>query len=95
MKFYNLSLLLSLLAVLYSGPAFAKKIEVNGLKVKVSYFRKRAAVLGPQNKDSFTVDSLFVPDFSIIMGVNTRPHQLVDSTHVILLFTYRYHLLAK
>ncbi|HOD69336.1 MAG: leucine-rich repeat domain-containing protein [Bacteroidaceae bacterium] len=63
MKFYNLSLLLSLLAVLYSGPAFAKKIEVNGLKVKVSYFRKRAAVLGPQNKDSFTVDSLFVPDF--------------------------------
>jgi len=55
--------LLSLLAVLYSGPAFAKKIEVNGLKVKVSYFRKRAAVLGPQNKDSFTVDSLFVPDF--------------------------------
>ena len=61
-----------LLAVQLSFPVSARKIDVDGLKVKISFFKKTAQVLGPANHDSFCKDTLVIPESFSIRGRKYR-----------------------
>ena len=61
-----------LLAVQLSFPVSARKIDVDGLKVKISIFKKTAQVLGPADHDSFCKDSLIIPESFSVRGHKYR-----------------------
>lgn len=61
-----------LLAVQLSFPVSARKIDVDGLKVKISNFKKTAQVLGPADHDSFCKDTLVIPESFSVRGRKYR-----------------------
>ena len=61
-----------MLAVQLSFPVSARKIDVDGLKVKISIFKKTAQVLGPADHDSFCKDSLIIPESFSVRGHKYR-----------------------
>ena len=59
-----------LLAII-TTPVCARKVVFDEVTVNISYFNKTAKVIGPENRDSFQLDSLIIPESVRITAIKT------------------------
>lgn len=71
MRVYIYTLIVFLVAQFPSSVS-ARKIVADGMKVKISYFKKTASVIGPENRKAFNLDSLFIPESFSVKGRDYR-----------------------
>ena len=71
MRVYIYTLIVFLIAQ-FPQSVSARKIVADGMKVKISYFKKTASVIGPENRETFNLDSLFIPESFSVKGRDYR-----------------------
>ncbi len=69
-----------LLAII-TTPVCARKVVFDEVTVNISYFNKTAKVIGPENRDSFQLDSLIIPESYDIKGIKYRTISIGGFNH--------------
>ena len=64
--------LITFLVAQFPQSISARKIVADGMTVKISYFKKTASVIGPENRETFNLDSLFIPESFSVKGRDYR-----------------------